>query len=100
MAGEYIIITQNQYIRIFRKAEATDRGRAKPLDVLGVRETGIFRRMVDKGVFINAGGNLYYMDPNAAADFIAARRKTAFLMLVLVLIVLLALFVFNGKLFR
>jgi len=100
MAGEYIIIKQNQYMRIFRKAEAVDRGRAKPLDVLGLRETGIFRRMVDKGVFINTGGNLYYMDPGAAKEFIAARRKRVFLMLVLALIALLALFVLNGKIIR
>jgi hypothetical protein len=100
MAGEYIIIKQNQYMRIFRKAEAVDRGRAKPLDVLGVRETGIFRRMVDKGVFVNAGGNLYYMDPNAAAEFIAARRKRVFILLVLALIALLALFVFKAKMVR
>jgi hypothetical protein len=100
MAGEYIIIKQNQYMRIFRKAEAVDRGRAKPLDVLGVRETGIFRRMVDKGVFINAGGNLYYMDPNAAEQFIAARRKRVFFMLVLALIALLVLWAFNAKIFR
>ncbi|MGA2361734.1 MAG: hypothetical protein ABSG73_04665 [Candidatus Aminicenantales bacterium] len=100
MAGEYIIIKQNQYMRVFRKAEAVDRGRAKPLDVLGVRETGIFRRMMDRGVFINAGGNLYYMDPNAAKEFVAARRKRVFFMLVLALIALLVLWVFNAKIFR
>lgn len=100
MAGEYTIIKQNQYIRIFRKAEAVDRGRAKPLDVLGVRETGIFRRMVGKGVFINAGGDLYYMDPNAARGFIAARRKRVFFMLVLALVALLVLFALNGRLSR
>ncbi len=98
MSGEYIIIKQNQYMRIFRKAEAVDRGRAKPLDVLGVRETGIFRRMVGKGVFINAGGDLYYMDLNAARDFIVARRKRVFFMLVLVLVALLVLFALNGRL--
>lgn len=100
MGAEFIIIKQNQYMRIFRKAEAVDRGRAKPLDVLGVRETGIFRRMVDKGVFINAGGNLYYMDPNAADDFIARRRKRAFFALLLILLGLLILLVFNGRLAR
>jgi len=100
MAGEYVIIKQNQYMRIFRKAEAMERARAKPLDVLGVRETGIFRRMVDKGVFINAGGDLYYMDQDAAAKFVARRRKRAFFMLILMLIALLALFFLNGRLSR
>jgi hypothetical protein len=100
MAGEYIIIKQNRYMRIFRKAGAVDRGRAKPLDVLGVREKGIFRHMVDRGVFINAGGDLYYMDPNAAEQFIAARRKRVFFMLILALIALLILWAFNAKIFR
>jgi hypothetical protein len=40
------------------------------------------------------------MDPNAAQDFIAARRKRVFFMLVLALIALLILFAFNGKIFR
>ena len=77
-----------------------DGSRAKLLDVLGVPETGIFRRKVEKGVFINAGGNLYYMDPNAAEDFVAARRKRVFFMLVLALIALLVLWAVNGRLFR
>lgn len=100
MAGEYVIIKENQYMRIFRKAEAVDRSRAKPLDILGVRETRIFRRMVDKGIFINAGGNLYYMDKDSAAKFVAWRRKRAFFMLILMLIALLALFFLNGRLSR
>jgi hypothetical protein len=100
MAGEYIIIKQNHYMRIFRKAEAMDRGRAKPLDVLGVRETRIFRRMAARGVFVDAGGGAFYMDPDGAAEFIAARRKRAFFMLVLALIILLILFVLNGRLLR
>ena len=100
MAGEYIIIKQNQYMRVFRKAEAVDHGRAKTLADLGLRETGIFRRMVDKGVFVDAGGGAYFMDENAASEFVAARRKRAFFTLVLMLLVLLLLWMFNGKLFR
>jgi len=100
MAGEYVIIKQNQYMRIFRKADATDRSRAKPLAELGIRETHIFRRMVDKGVFVATGAGPYYMDQDAAAEFIAARRKRAFYMLALVLIALLILWAFNGKFLR
>jgi hypothetical protein len=100
MAGEYIIIKQNQYMRIFRKADAMDRGRAKPLDVLGVRETRIFRRMANRGVFVDAGGGAYFMDPDAAQEFIAWRRKRTFFALVLILLAILALFVLNGRLLR
>ena len=100
MSGEYVIIKQNQYMRIFRKAEATDRGRARALADLGIRESGIFRRMVDKGVFVPSGNGAYYMNENGASQFIAARRKRAFFMLVLILIILLLLWAFNGKLLR
>ena len=100
MGGEYVIIVQNQYLRVFRKAGVTDRGRAKTLPDLGLRETSIFRRMADKGVFVEAGNGAYYMDEDAAAEFVAARRKRTFFALVLALLALLLLWMFNGKLFR
>ncbi len=100
MSGEYVIIVQNKYMRAFRKAGATDRGRAKPLADLGIRESGIFRRMAAKGVFVDAGGGLYYMDENAAAEFLAYRRKKSFYALVIMLLALLFLWIFGGKLFR
>jgi len=100
MAGEYIIIKQNHYMRVFRKAEAVDRGRAKTLDELGMRETRIFRRMADRGVFVATGTGAYYMDQDAANEFVAWRRKRAFFALILILIAILALFVFNGKFLR
>jgi hypothetical protein len=100
MSGEYIIIKQNHYMRIFRKAEAVDRGRAKSLDELGVRETRIFRRMADRGVFVATGNGVYYMDQGAANEFVAWRRKRTFFALILILLALLALFVFNGRLSR
>jgi uncharacterized membrane-anchored protein len=100
MSGEYIIIKQNQYMRAFRKAEATDRNRAKTLVELRIRDSHIFRRMADKGVFVDAGGGAYYLDENAASEFVASRRKKAFYMLVLMLLVLLLLWIFGGQLFR
>ena len=100
MSGEYVVIKQNQYMRIFRKAEAMDRGRAKALADLGIRESGIFRRMVEKGVFVDIGNGTYYLDENGAAEFLAARRKRAFYTLIIMLLVLLFLWIFNGKLFR
>jgi hypothetical protein len=100
MSGEYVIVKQNQYMRTFRKAEATDRRRARTLADLRIRETGIFRRMVDRGVFVDAGNGAYYMDEDAAHEFIILRRKRAFYALVLALLALLLLWAFQGKLFR
>jgi hypothetical protein len=100
MGGEYVVIVQNKYMRVFRKVGAVDRGRARTLADLGLRETGIFRRMADRGVFVEAGNGAYYMDENAAAEFVAARRKRAFIAFALVVLVMLLLWMFNGKLFR
>jgi hypothetical protein len=100
MGGEYIIVKQNLYMRAFRKAEATDCGHARTLAQLGVHETGIFRRMVDKGVFVATGGDAYYLDENAASDFVAERRKRAFFTLALMLLILLLIWAFGGKWFR
>ena len=100
MGGEYTYLKQNLYMRAFCKAGATDRGRAKPLAELGIRPGAIFRHMVNKGIFVAVGGESYYLDENAADEFIAARRKRAFYMLVLMLLALLFLWIFGGKLFH
>jgi len=100
MGGEYIIVKQNQYMRIFRKAGATDRAHAKPVGDLGIRENRIFRGLVNQGVIVDAGGGAYYIDLGEAEDFVSRRRKKAFFMFVIILFVLLVLFLFNGKLFK
>jgi uncharacterized membrane-anchored protein len=100
MNGQYVIIKQNQYMRAFRKAGSTNPGRARTLAALGLRETAIFRRMVEKGVFVSTGSDAYYLNPDAAEDFVAARRKRALLVLAAALIIMLLLWIFQGKLFR
>lgn len=99
MAGEYIIIKQNQYMRIFKKAGATDPGHARPPADLGFRETRLFRHMVERRVFVAVGGGAYYIDLAAAREFVVRRRKRALFALA-VMAVVLALFVFGQTLFR
>jgi hypothetical protein len=86
MSGEYIIVKQNAYIRKFRKAGATDAKQAKPLSELGIRRSGIFRRMADKGVFVEFGEDVYYMDPEAADEFVAVRRRRILIMIGLIVL--------------
>ena len=47
----YVIIRQNEYMRRFRRAEATDPNQARSLEEIGIKPNGIFRRMADKDVF-------------------------------------------------
>jgi hypothetical protein len=100
MGGASVIVKENQYMRVFRRAGAVDPDRARTLDELGVRETRIFRRMADRGVFVAAGNGAFYMDRDAAAEFVTRRRKRALFMLILVLLALLALFFLNGRIVR
>jgi hypothetical protein len=90
----YIIIKQNEYLRRFRKAEATDPSRARSLEDLGIKPGRIFQKMEDKAIFV-AGRDpgTYYMDRKAAEEFIETRRRRTFYLLLLVLAVAFILFV-------
>jgi len=93
----YVIIKQNQYLRKFREAGATDAARARPLGELGVKPDRIFRRMADRDVF--RAGRLpetYYLDESAAEEFVDARRRRIFYMMVLMLVLAAVLF-FLGR---
>jgi hypothetical protein len=87
MSGEYIIIKQNGYMRKFRNAGSTDAKQAKPLSELGIRRSGIFRRMANRGVFVETGEDVYYMDPEAADEFVAVRRRRILITIGLVVLV-------------
>jgi len=98
MSGEaYVIIKQNEYMRKFRSAGATDPLRAKSLVELGIKPSRIFQKMEDKAVFLpGRAPGTYYLDPSAADDFIEARRRRTFYLLLLVLAVAAVLF-FLGR---
>ncbi len=94
----YVIIKQNEYMRKFRNAGATDPLRAKSLADLGIKPSRIFQKMEDKAVFLpGRAPGTYYIDPNAANDFVEARRKRAFYMLLLVIIVAAVLFFLSHR---
>lgn len=91
--GASIIIKQNEYMKKFRNAGATDPMRAKPLAELGIRPSRIFRRMEDKAIFLpGRAPETYFMDTNAAEEFIESRRRRAFYLMLLVLVAAMVLF--------
>ena len=93
----YVIIKQNEFMKKFRKAEATDPKRAKTLAELGVKPGGIFDKMADKGVFLpGRAPGTFYLDEAAAEEFVEARRRRAFYMMLLILTVA-ALMFFLGR---
>jgi hypothetical protein len=100
MNGEYIILKQNQYMRRFREAGATDPQHATPLSTLGVRNSFLFRRMVKRGVFVRFGDEAYYMDPAAAAEFVSRRRRVALFLVALILLAIFMIFLLKSGTFK
>lgn len=63
------------FIRRFREAGATSPDRAIPFSKVRGRRSWIFDQMVSLGVFVEADGNRYYMNENAADAFLTAQRQ-------------------------
>ncbi|MBN2265910.1 MAG: hypothetical protein JW775_08865 [Candidatus Aminicenantes bacterium] len=93
----YIIVKQNEYMRKFRKAGATDAAKARTLSALGVKNDRIYRKMRDKDIFRpGRAPDTFYLDESAAEDFVEARRRRMFYMLLLILVAA-ALMFFLGR---
>ncbi len=94
----YIIIKQNEYLRRFRRAGATEAGKARPLAELNVKADRIFRKMENKDVFRpGRAPDTYYLDLSAAEDFLRARRRRVYYTLLLILVVAALLFVLGRR---
>ncbi len=94
----YIIVKQNEYMRRFRNAGAMDPMRAKPLAELGIKPNRIFQKMADKAIFLpGRAPETFYMDQNAAEDFVQTRRRRAYYMLLLVLAVAAIVFLLGRR---
>ncbi len=94
----YVIIKQNEYMKKFRQAGATDPAKAKPLPELGIKLDRIFRKMEDKDVFRpGRAPETFYLDANAAEEFVEARRRRTFAMLLLILIVAAVMFFLSRR---
>jgi uncharacterized membrane-anchored protein len=94
MSGEeqfVILIVQKRLVRRFRDACATLPAQAMTLQELGVRRSFIFKKMVQKGIFHDAGDDRYYLDEEAA-DRHFHRAKVG--ILVVVGLALLGLFIY------
>ena len=73
MTAASVVIRQNRYIRKFRQAGATSPETARTPAELGVRESWLFRRMADAGVFVDAGGGRYYLDAEETERYLDRR---------------------------
>jgi hypothetical protein len=96
-SAAYVIIKQNEYMKKFRNAGATDTMRAKSLADLGIKPSRIFQKMEDKAIFLpGRAPGTYYLDPSAAEEFVESRRRRAFFLMLLALAAAAVLF-FLGR---
>jgi hypothetical protein len=99
MSGEaYVIIKQNEYMKKFRNAGATEPSKARPLADLKIKPDRIFRKMEDKAVFLpGRTPDTFYLDPQAAEEFIEARRRRTFYLLLLMVVVAAVMFFLSRR---
>jgi hypothetical protein len=91
--GGAVVVHQNQLMRRFQEAMATDPRAARTLADLGCRNSWIFRRMAARGVFVETKDGRYYMDKQAASCFVTYRRQKMLTFCAVALFVALVMFV-------
>ena len=88
-AAAVIVIRRKQLVRGFREAGAVDREHAASLQQLGQRRSWIFDHMVRHGVFIETEAGRFFMNEQAAEEFLSSRRTRALMITGALIIVLL-----------
>lgn len=87
---------QNQILRRFRAANATSADSARSAQEVGCRESLVFRGLLARGVLVEASSNTgspgrYYLDAEAADNFVANRRKLVFSALLIAIVVVVVI---------
>lgn len=95
MTGAVIVAQQNKMMRRFRDAEALDPDSAQRPEDIGVRNSWVFRKMVERGVFVEGADGLFHIDDQKAAEFVRQRqlRILTFSAIVLVIFIIVMLFI-------
>lgn len=93
MSAAVVIIKQNRLMRYFRDVGATTPATARTPEEVGFRNSWLFRRMVSRGVFLEAKPGHYYIDEYAADEFVRLRRARLLRWLVIVLVLCAAVYV-------
>ena len=76
-AAAVIALRRKKYIRRFAEQGATSPDQAIPFATIGMPRSWVFDRMVGHGVFVDVGGDRYYMNEPAAQAFLAAQPHRA-----------------------
>ncbi len=74
-AAAVIAIRRRRIVERFRQAAATDASHAVTLESLEVRPSWIFDQMVRNGIFTAVGGDHYFMNEQAATEFLRQKCR-------------------------
>ncbi len=92
--GIAVIAKQKKIIRRFKNIDATTPERAIDPFVLGLKNGIIFRRLVGRGILIEASPSLFYLDEQQAEVFSALRRRVAFGVMIVLSVIVTVICVF------
>ena len=81
MGGAIVFQRMNRYVRLLQSAGAVSPDLAVTVVELGIRESHIFRRLVNRGILVRTGDGRYYVDEEANYRWIERRRKLALIFL-------------------
>ena len=81
MSAPVVHHLQNRVMRRFHQRQAVGATNAKTLQDIGQRRSLVFQYLVKRGVIVQNGPGLYYLDPESEADF--RRRRFRFVVIVL-----------------
>lgn len=76
-AAAVVAMRRKRLIRRFREVGALDEQHAIIFDSLGERRSWVFEQMVNHRVFVQTADGRFYMDEQAAAEFIRQRKRRA-----------------------
>ena len=93
VAAAAIARKRRKILETFQEAGALSAEDAKSHEELGLRRSVIFRRLVRTGVLVDCGGELYYLDEEAAARAHHMRVLRVQLIMAVLVVVLFLIFV-------
>ena len=86
-AAAVINLRRKRFIRRFRERGATAANCAIAFADVGMRRSWVFEQMVSRGVFVPVGHDRYYLNEQAAGEFLAAQRRRALIVTAILLVV-------------
>jgi len=90
-AAAIVARRRREIVEAFRRHGATDSQHAKTLDDLGVKASGVFRRLKRIGIIVEKSGDRYWFDEKAWHSYQESRARIGVLVGSLIFFIVLML---------